>query len=48
MINTALFRPRNLLVIAIVVIFARSLLHGFVKLVDGDEDSSTAAASDDE
>lgn len=34
MITFEFFRPRNLIVIAIVAIFARSLLDGFVRMVD--------------
>lgn len=34
MINTALLRPGNIIFIIIVAVFARSLLDGFVRLVD--------------
>lgn len=34
MLNLTLFQPRNLLVIAVIAIFARSLLDGFVRIVD--------------
>lgn len=42
MINTTLLAPGNLLFIAVVVVFARTLLNGFVKLVDNGGEGENA------
>lgn len=47
MINTALFSFRNIFVIGVIAVFARTLLHGFVRLVDGAEEPGAPETEDE-
>lgn len=43
MLNLTLFQPRNFIVVGLIAIFARTLLDGFVRIVDNGGEEKAAA-----